>query len=102
MGWSCWKCAPIGRNSLLAASSCWRRFWTLCAAENENNMSERLLEMRGISKSYPGVQALDRVHLCADAGEIVCVLGENGAGKSTLVKILAGAERPDLGEILVK
>jgi len=65
-------------------------------------MSECLLEMRGISKSYPGVQALDHVHLRADSGEIVCLLGENGAGKSTLVKILAGAQQPDSGEIFVK
>jgi len=65
-------------------------------------MSDRLLEMRGISKSYPGVQALQQVNLSADAGEIVCLLGENGAGKSTLVKILAGAQQPDSGEILIK
>ncbi len=71
------------------------------AAESESNMSERLLEMRGISKSYPGVQALQQVGLCAGAGEIVCLLGENGAGKSTLVKILAGAQQPDSGEIFL-
>jgi ABC-type sugar transport system ATPase subunit len=71
------------------------------AAASEGNMSERLLEMRGISKSYPGVQALKQVNLSADVGEIVCLLGENGAGKSTLVKILAGAQSPDSGEILI-
>jgi len=65
-------------------------------------MSELLLEMRGISKSFPGVQALQQVNLAADMGEIVCLLGENGAGKSTLVKILAGAQQPDSGEILIK
>jgi ABC-type sugar transport system ATPase subunit len=65
-------------------------------------MSDHLLEMRGISKSYPGVQALQQVNLSAGAGEIVCLLGENGAGKSTLVKILAGAQQPDHGEILLK
>jgi ABC-type sugar transport system ATPase subunit len=65
-------------------------------------MSGHLLEMRGISKSYPGVQALQQANLSADAGEIVCLLGENGAGKSTLVKILAGAQPPDSGEILIK
>jgi ABC-type sugar transport system ATPase subunit len=65
-------------------------------------MSGRLLEMRGISKSFPGVQALEQVNLSAGAGEIVCLLGENGAGKSTLVKILAGAQQPDSGEILIQ
>ena len=65
-------------------------------------MSGRLLEMRGISKSFPGVHALQEVNFSADAGEIVCLLGENGAGKSTLVKILAGAQQPDNGEILIK
>ncbi len=74
----------------------------LSAAASEVDMSELLLEMRGISKSFPGVQALQQVNLAADMGEIVCLLGENGAGKSTLVKILAGAQQPDSGEILIK
>jgi ABC-type sugar transport system ATPase subunit len=65
-------------------------------------MSGHLLEMRGISKSYPGAQALQQANLSAGAGEIVGLLGENGAGKSTLVKILAGAQQPDGGEILIK
>jgi ribose transport system ATP-binding protein len=58
-----------------------------------------LLEMRGIVKSFPGVRALDEVDLDVAAGEVHCLLGQNGAGKSTLIKVLAGAYRPDAGEI---
>jgi ribose transport system ATP-binding protein len=60
-----------------------------------------LLEMRGISKSFPGVRALDGVSLTANAGEVHFLLGQNGAGKSTLMRVLCGAQRPDAGEILL-
>ncbi len=63
------------------------------------NGSAPLLEMRGISKSFPGVQALKGVDLTVRAGEVHCLLGENGAGKSTLMKVLMGVYRPDAGEI---
>jgi ABC-type sugar transport system ATPase subunit len=56
-----------------------------------------LLEMRGIVKSFPGVQALRGVNLDLAAGEVLALLGENGAGKSTLMKVLGGAHRPDAG-----
>lgn len=59
------------------------------------------LEMRNISKQYPGVRALDDVSLSVDVGEIHALLGENGAGKSTMMKILAGAQSKDGGEILL-
>ena len=62
-------------------------------------MSEPLLRMAGISKSFPGVKALSDVELTVAPGEIHALLGENGAGKSTLLKILAGAQPPDSGTI---
>ncbi|MEU8675065.1 sugar ABC transporter ATP-binding protein [Streptomyces sp. NPDC048560] len=55
--------------------------------------------MSGITKSFPGVRALDGVDLEVLAGEVHCLLGQNGAGKSTLIKVLAGAHQPDDGEI---
>lgn len=58
-----------------------------------------LLRMRGIKKSFPGVNALKGVDLTLYAGEILALLGENGAGKSTLIKILGGAHQPDEGVI---
>jgi ribose transport system ATP-binding protein len=60
-----------------------------------------LLEMRGIGKSFPGVQALTDVSLTLAVGEVLVLVGENGAGKSTLMKILAGALQADQGEILI-
>ncbi|MER7722998.1 sugar ABC transporter ATP-binding protein [Streptomyces sp. NPDC096323] len=58
-----------------------------------------LLTMSGITKSFPGVRALDGVDLEVQAGEVHCLLGQNGAGKSTLIKVLAGAHQPDDGQI---
>lgn len=58
-----------------------------------------LLSMSGITKSFPGVRALDGVDLDVQAGEVHCLLGQNGAGKSTLIKVLAGAHQPDDGTI---
>jgi ribose transport system ATP-binding protein len=60
-----------------------------------------VLQMRGISKRYPGARALTRADLEVRAGEVHVVAGENGAGKSTLMKILSGAVRADEGEILL-
>src|SRR2546423_2926803 len=59
-----------------------------------------LLRMDGITKSFPGVLALQDVHLDVRPGEIHVLLGENGAGKSTLIKILSGAYAMDAGTIL--
>ena len=61
-----------------------------------------LLEMRGISKTFPGVRALDNVSLTVYPGEVHSLMGENGAGKSTLMKILSGAYQADPGgEIMI-
>jgi len=60
-----------------------------------------LLEMRGITKRFPGVLALDDACLHLRRGEVLALTGENGAGKSTLIKILGGAHIPDGGQILV-
>jgi len=61
----------------------------------------RLLEMRGISKRFGGVQALAEVDLELAAGEVHVVAGENGAGKSTLMKVLAGVVAPDAGTVSI-
>ncbi|GAK59068.1 ABC transporter related [Candidatus Vecturithrix granuli] len=58
-----------------------------------------MLELRGITKDFPGVRALDNVSVQFHAGEIHALLGENGAGKSTLIKIISGIYQPDAGEI---
>jgi ribose transport system ATP-binding protein len=60
-----------------------------------------LLEMRNITKQYPGVLALSDVSFELQAGEVHCLLGENGAGKSTLMKVLSGAIHKDGGAILI-
>jgi ABC-type sugar transport system ATPase subunit len=60
------------------------------------------LQLKNISKAYPGVQALDNVSISIRKGEVHALVGENGAGKSTLIKILAGAIQSDSGEIILK
>jgi ribose transport system ATP-binding protein len=60
-----------------------------------------LISARDLSKSFPGVKALDRVRFDLRAGEVHALMGENGAGKSTLMKIPAGVYRKDSGEVLL-
>ncbi len=60
-----------------------------------------LLEMQGITKTFPGVTALNHVSLRLRAGEVLALMGENGAGKSTLMKVLGGAHQADEGAILI-
>ncbi|HEX2470877.1 MAG TPA: ABC transporter ATP-binding protein [Candidatus Limnocylindrales bacterium] len=59
------------------------------------------LELKDITKQFPGVLANDRISISADKGEVLGLLGENGAGKTTLMNILSGLYRPDSGEILI-
>ena len=63
-------------------------------------MRKKILEMKGIMKSFPGVKALDGAFLDLYEGEVHAFLGENGAGKSTLMKILTGVYSMDEGEII--
>ncbi len=60
------------------------------------------LELRGITKAFPGVLANDHIHLALEQGEVHALLGENGAGKTTLMNILYGLYSPDEGEVLVR
>src|ERR1700750_1378021 len=66
-----------------------------------SSSAEPILEVRQICKSFPGVRVLKSVNLSIWPGEVHAFMGENGAGKSTLMKILAGAYRPDSGEIVL-
>lgn len=63
---------------------------------------EYILKMRGISRQFPGVRALDQVDFAVKRNEIHALIGENGAGKSTLVKIINGVHKVDAGEILLQ
>jgi ABC-type sugar transport system ATPase subunit len=71
------------------------------SAANSVDYAGPVLEVRGVSKVFPGVQALDNVDVQIYPGEVHTILGENGAGKSTLLKIIFGALPADAGEILI-
>ena len=60
-----------------------------------------LLELRNITKTFPGVKALDNVSLAVRTGEVVALIGENGAGKSTLMNIVGGILQPDSGSVML-
>lgn len=63
---------------------------------------QEVLRAENISKSFPGVRAVDNVSMALSRGEILALVGENGAGKSTLTQVLGGAQRPDSGHIVLK
>jgi ribose transport system ATP-binding protein len=65
-------------------------------------MQENILEVRGITKAFPGTKALTNVDFCLRKGEVHALVGENGAGKSTLMNIIDGVLPPDGGEIFVE
>jgi ABC-type sugar transport system ATPase subunit len=65
-------------------------------------MAQHLLQVSHISKSFPGVRAVDNVSFTLDTGEILALVGENGAGKSTLTQILGGVQKPDAGRIVLE
>ena len=65
-------------------------------------MSDLILEMQHITKTYPGVRALDDVSISFRKGEVHAIVGENGAGKSTLIKVITGAIVPNEGTIIYK
>ncbi|GGH47657.1 putative ribose/galactose/methyl galactoside import ATP-binding protein 2 [Dyadobacter endophyticus] len=65
-------------------------------------MSDYILRIKGISKSFSGVKALDNIHFDLIKGEVHALMGENGAGKSTFMKILIGLVAPDSGEVLLE
>ena len=64
-------------------------------------MKEKFLEISNVSKTFPGVKALDKVKFDIYPGEVHALVGENGAGKSTLIKILSGVQPPDDGAKIV-
>ena len=65
----------------------------------ECRVAEVLLQLNGISKSFPGVKANENISFEINSGEIHALLGENGAGKSTLVKMIYGLMQPDSGNM---
>lgn len=65
------------------------------------NQKEKILDVKNITKEFPGVKALTNFNFDLKKGEVHCLIGENGAGKSTFVKILSGAFKPNSGEIYI-
>jgi simple sugar transport system ATP-binding protein len=64
-------------------------------------LSQEIVTMKGIYKSFVGVRALQDVDFTLNRGEIHALVGENGAGKSTLIKVMTGVEQPDAGTIMI-
>src|SRR5829696_9993595 len=77
-----------------------KRKWA-CALDGYLTEHYPMLQIRNVSKFFPGVTALDNVSLDFTPGEVHAIVGENGAGKSTLIKIICGIYMPDEGEVLL-
>ena len=67
--------------------------------KEEKELSEYVLELKGITKIFPGVKALDHVSFQLKPGEIHALMGENGAGKSTFIKVITGVHKAEEGEM---
>ena len=94
---------PMSEETEATASSCGSSGHAVSqSAERVPAVPDPIVELRGISRRFGGVQALDGVGLMLRRGEVLGLLGENGAGKSTLVKILTGVLQPDAGTILIE
>ena len=65
-------------------------------------MSDYILELKGITKIFPGVKALDNVHFQLKPGEVHALMGENGAGKSTFIKVITGVHKAEEGEMFLE
>lgn len=74
----------------------------LVSLKGDHHVSEYILELKGITKIFPGVKALDKVEFRVKSGQIHAIMGENGAGKSTFIKVITGVHRPDEGEIFLE
>src|SRR5919197_4492611 len=85
-----WEGRLAGRSSQIS--------WT--PGTREGPVSEHLLELRGVEKSFGAVRALQGVDFYADAGQVMALVGDNGAGKSTLIKCVAGIYTIDDGDVL--
>src|ERR1700692_2629855 len=72
-----------------------------CARTMPDHISVPALELRALTKRFPGVLALDEASLTVQRGEIHAVIGQNGAGKSTMINVLSGMLKPDAGEIMI-
>jgi len=69
--------------------------------EGEMDMSDNVLELKGITKIFPGIKALDDVHFQLRKGEIHALMGENGAGKSTFIKVITGVHKAEKGSMFL-
>src|ERR1043166_2797953 len=96
---------PSALQSPRASSSSRRRRWSCRSGNTEAPTrgmeidEQPLLEIRGLTKTFPGVRALQGVDFPVRRGEVHALMGENGAGKSTLIKVLTGVYRRDSGEM---